>query len=204
MKIKRAYKILVISSALLLAGMPALNAAPNSQTYSGVDDQVVSITPFKDSMIVTAEYQGDTNFIVYPVDGTGKRGFSWFNEIDSWSGQIFQGSSSKPWVAFQVKTQGDWSITIAPLSSAQVINPKSHSGSGAQVFKFNVIPKGLRKLSITHDGDSNFFVRPISNKGKQGFSMVNEIGAYDGTVLLPSNTAYLSIVGDGNWTIALK
>lgn len=179
-------------------------AAPKTQTFSGSDDEVVTMTPFKDPVLVTATYEGDSNFIVYPVDGSGKRGFSWFNEIDSWSGRIFQIGVTKPWAAFAVETTGNWTITISPLSTAKVINPKSYSGSGADVIKFNKASKGLKKLTVTHDGESNFFVRPISSKGRQGFSLVNEIGEYSGTTLLPNDTLYLAIIGDGNWTISVK
>lgn len=193
-------------AALLMASSflyPA-SAAPKTQNFNGSNDQVVTISAFKDPVLVTATYEGESNFIVYPVDASGKRGFSWFNEIDSWSGRIFQPGVTKPWAAFAVETEGDWTITISPISTAKVINPKSYSGSGADVVKFSTASKGLKKLTVTHDGESNFFVRPISSKGKQGFSLVNEIGEYKGTTLLPNDTLYLAIIGDGNWTISVK
>lgn len=194
------FSVIVLAVALL---NPA-SAAPKTQTFSGTDDEVVTLSPFKDAVLITATYEGDSNFIVYPVDGSGKRGFSWFNEIDSWSGRVFQGSVTKPWAAFAVETTGDWTVTISPLSTAKVVNPKSYSGSGADVIKFSKASKGLKKLTVTHDGESNFFVRPINSKGRQGFSLVNEIGEYNGTTLLPNDTLYLAIIGDGNWTISIK
>lgn len=194
------FSVIVLAVALL---NPA-SAAPKTQTFSGTDDEVVTLSPFKDAVLITATYEGDSNFIVYPVDGSGKRGFSWFNEIDSWSGRVFQGSVVKPWAAFAVETTGDWTVTISPLSTAKVVNPKNYSGSGADVIKFSKASKGLKKLTVTHDGESNFFVRPISSKGRQGFSLVNEIGEYNGTTLLPNDTLYLAIIGDGNWTISIK
>lgn len=194
------FSVMVLAVALL---NPA-SAAPKTQTFSGTDDEVVTLSPFKDAVLITATYEGDSNFIVYPVDGSGKRGFSWFNEIDSWSGRIFQGSVAKSWAAFAVETTGDWTVTISPLSTAKVVNPKSYSGSGADVIKFSKASKGLKKLTVTHDGESNFFVRPINSKGRQGFSLVNEIGEYNGTTLLPNDTLYLAIIGDGNWSISVK
>ena len=192
--------IMILATSILYPSY----AAPETQTFSGTDDEVITVSAFKDPVLVTATYEGESNFIVYPVDSSGKRGFSWFNEIDSWSGRVFQPGVTKAWAAFAVETQGDWTITISPLSSAKVINPKSYSGSGADVIKFNKASKGLKKLTVTHDGESNFFVRPISSKGKQGFSLVNEIGEYNGTTLLPNDTLYLAVIGDGNWTISVK
>ena len=206
MKVTKYRKSSVLLSIFVLT-VSLLNpasAAPKMQTFSGTDDEVVTLAPFKDPVLVTATYEGDSNFIVYPVDGSGKRGFSWFNEIDSWSGRIFQIGVSKPWAAFAVETTGDWTITISPLSTAKVVNPKSYSGSGADVIKFSKASKGLKKITVTHDGESNFFVRPINSKGRQGFSLVNEIGEYNGTTLLPNDTLYLAIIGDGNWTISVK
>jgi hypothetical protein len=199
-RIKSILLVFIVTFSLV---SPA-SAAPKTQSFSGTDDEVITVIPFKDSVLVTATYEGESNFIVYPVDGTGKRGYSWFNQIDSWSGRIFQQNVTKPWAAIAVQTVGDWSITITPLSSAKVVNPKSYSGSGSDVIKFNKASKGLKKLTVTHNGDSNFFVRPISSKGKQGYSLVNEIGAYSGTTLLPSGTLYLAIIGDGDWTISVN
>lgn len=202
-RMQRIKSILLVFIVTFSLVSPA-SAAPKTQSFSGTDDEVITVIPFKDSVLVTATYEGESNFIVYPVDGTGKRGYSWFNQIDSWSGRIFQQNVTKPWAAIAVQTVGDWSITITPLSSAKVVNPKSYSGSGSDVIKFNKASKGLKKLTVTHNGDSNFFVRPISSKGKQGYSLVNEIGAYSGTTLLPSGTLYLAIIGDGDWTISVN
>ena len=66
------------------------------------------------------------------------------------------------------------------------------------------LPKAAKRgtrVTLTHDGESNFIVRPLKTSGKAGMSVVNEIGTYQGTRLLPSGTKYLEIDADGAWTV---
>jgi len=81
---------------------------------------------------------------------------------------------------------------------------KSGSGIGDVVFRFPKQTKGLTRMTLTHDGESNFIVKPISTKGDDGFSLVNEIGAYEGTVRVPAGTKYIWVQADGNWNYKIK
>lgn len=201
---KRLVTHLVLVLVASCFSVSSASAALKSQTFSGSDDNVVTIKGFKEAAIITAEYEGEDNFIVRPIDTNGEQSFSWFNEIDSWSGTVYQAPSTKTWAAFSVETVGTWKITISPISSAPQVNFKKFSGSGSQVVKFKSPSKGLKRATITHSGDSNFVVLPIENSGKRRFSMVNEIGAYSGTTLLPNGTRYLAIVADGDWKVSIK
>ena len=174
------------------------------QTFSGVDDDVITIKPFKEAAIIIGQYTGEDNFIVHPVDSAGRQGMSWFNEIADWSGTVYQAPSSKSWAGFAVKAIGEWTITIAPITSAPLVNPKSFADNGTKVVKFNKTSTGLKKMTAKHSGEGNFIVIPINSKGSRSFSGVNEIGQYSGTTLLPSGTLYLAVIADGDWTISIK
>ena len=191
-------------SLVLAASMQPATAASSVQKFSGTDDSVITIPTLKVPVIVTASYIGSENFIVHPVYSSGREGYSWMNEIGDWNGTIFQEADRAGFAAISVKTVGDWTIQIAPLASAPVVNPKQYTGHGMQVIKFAKPSSGLKKISLTHAGEANFIVHPINAKGGQGFSMINEIADYHGSVLLPSGTQYLAIVADGEWTISVK
>lgn len=196
------FTALVIIAGFLSA--PSASSAIKTQTFSGTDDSVITIKSFKEAAIITAEYQGEDNFIVRPIDNDGESGSSWFNEIESWAGTVYQEPSSRAWAAFSVETVGEWKITISPISSAPKVNSKKFSGTGSQVVNLGSSSKGLKRATIKHSGESNFVVLPIESSGKRGFSMVNEIGNYSGTTLLPRGTRYLAIVADGDWNVSIK
>ena len=201
---KHLVKLTVLTLLVSVLSAPVATAAMKSQTFTGTDDNVITIKSFKEAAIITAEYEGEDNFVVRPLDANGEQGSSWFNEIDSWSGTVYQAPSTKAWAGFTVETVGTWKITISPISSAPQVNSKKFSGSGVQVVKFSAVSKGLKRATITHSGESNFVVLPIENSGKRKFSMVNEIGNYSGTTLLPQGTRYMAIVADGDWNVSIK
>lgn len=202
--VKRLINVAVLILIASTLTVPSASAAMKAQTFSGSDDSVITIKSFKEAAIITAEYEGEDNFIVKPLDSNGDSGVSWVNEIDTWSGTVYQAPSTRAWAAFSVETVGTWKITIAPISSAPSVSSKKFSGEGFKVVKFSSSSKGLKRATIQHSGESNFVVLPIDSTGKRGISMVNEIGAYSGTTLLPRGTRYLAIQADGAWSVSIK
>jgi hypothetical protein len=53
---------------------------------------------------------------------------------------------------------------------------------------------------MTHSGQGNFIVYGFSAGGGQDL-LVNEIGAYSGTVRLTDGTSLVSVQADGSWSI---
>ena len=202
--LKRLINVAVLMLIASTLNVSSASAAMKAQTFSGSDDSVITIKSFKEAAIITAEYEGEDNFIVKPLDSNGDSGVSWVNEIDTWSGTVYQAPSTRAWAAFSVETVGTWKITIAPISSAPSVSSKKFSGEGFKVVKFSSSSKGLKRATIQHSGESNFVVLPIDSTGKRGISMVNEIGAYSGTTLLPRGTRYLAIQADGAWSVSIK
>ena len=202
--LKRLINVAILILIASTLTVPSASAAMKAQTFSGSDDSVITIKSFKEAAIITAEYEGEDNFIVKPLDSNGDSGVSWVNEIDTWSGTVYQAPSTRAWAAFSVETVGTWKITIAPISSAPSVSSKKFSGEGFKVVKFSSSSKGLKRATIQHSGESNFVVLPIDSTGKRGISMVNEIGAYSGTTLLPRGTRYLAIQADGAWSVSIK
>lgn len=105
-------------------------------------------------------------------------------------------------VAAQAST---WAQAAAPAP----IKSATYRGSGdiVLVIQRTRLP-GI--LTLTHDGTSNFIVTPIDLAGKDGLTLVNAIGRYQGT--RPFNTDYFSAAGisglqiqaDGPWTLTVR
>lgn len=193
---------LILAAATALVAPASAQAAP--QIYTGSGDAVVDITPIKKASILKVSFTGDSAFIVRPIDSTGKEGISLVLEIGPFEGTVFQSAVSKAVVALSVKAEGDWTIEVSPIAAAPVVATKNVSGTGSAVVKWAKPSTGYKKIAFTHDGEGAFVVRPIDAKGKERFSMILNVGAYDGSVLLPSGTQYLKITADGDWTFNVK
>lgn len=97
----------------------------------------------------------------------------------------------------EVTASGSWTLTAGPLSSARRISGGRALGSGDDV----VLLDGTGRMTITHDGESNF---AVLSHGDGRDLLVNEIGRYSGTVLVSSDALLVEIGADGNWTLDLN
>jgi hypothetical protein len=76
------------------------------------------------------------------------------------------------------------------------------------VFEFSVPNNEPAVVGLTHDGSSNFIVHSYTANNESVDSLVNEIGAYQGT--RPMNffegdgVGLLEVQADGNWTITAR
>jgi hypothetical protein len=79
-------------------------------------------------------------------------------------------------------------------------------GQGDSVQQIAIPDGGSSGIAtISHDGGSNFAIWALDASLQQLDLLVNTIGTYQGTVLLPAEgTTALEIKADGNWTIEVK
>jgi len=207
------------TSILLVAGLSAAPVAQATspmkgapQGTSGTGDGVPGLKAINEPVIITLTHDGASNFIVQPVGRDGEDGLTWVNEIGPYSGTTFQSmggfistfDKKNPIVAADVMADGNWTMQIRKLKAAPKKRLKRGSGAGDAVIRFPKPTKGLTRMTLTHNGDSNFIVQPIDRKGDDGISMVNEIGQYKGTVRVPAGTKYLWIIADGEWSYRTK
>jgi hypothetical protein len=104
-------------------------------------------------------------------------------------------------VAFQIVSDGAWTIVIKPTTAARVWDPTTKlSGRGDDVVLVRPPSSGLTTLWITHDGRSGFDVvaHPMSTSYAR---IVMAIGHYEAAVDLPDGTVILTVEADGAWTI---
>ncbi|MFC7847080.1 hypothetical protein ACFUTU_01240 [Arthrobacter sp. NPDC057388] len=88
------------------------------------------------------------------------------------------------------------------------LKPKVYSGFGDDVVAITKHDTGAEALVVQHEGPSNFAVHSLDSSLESTDLLVNEIGNYNGTVLLDggwssTETSKLEITAGGAWTITL-
>lgn len=94
----------------------------------------------------------------------------------------------------------------APPTTAAPAPPFVIQAVGDSVQEITIPDGGPTGIAtITHDGTSNYAVWALGAGLEQLDLLVNEIGPYQGTVLLPlDGAAALEITANGNWTVEVK
>ncbi len=139
-----------------------------------------------------ARYDGSSNFAIVAHKG-GERVGLLVNVIGAYDGVTLLEAGDQ----LEVTGQGAWHIELRPLLGVPLLKD-TPSGHGDQVVFY---PGPAGKLTATHSGKSNFAVTIYASKGRH--LLVNDIGAYSGTVVLPAGPGFLVIEADGDWTIVL-
>lgn len=169
-------------------------------TQSGAGDNLVTLPEGVTAAMVTATHDGSMNFVVNALSVDNETtGDLLVNTIGPYSGTTVYGFNAFSEAAtLQIKADGNWTITIAPLSAAPGLAP---SGAGDGVFLFD---GAAGKLTATHDGTMNFIVQEETNGAFSTGLLINDIGAYSGTVPLSSGPSVISVRADGAWTLAAE
>jgi hypothetical protein len=168
-------------------------------TVTGVGDNIVTLPEGATAGIVTATQNGSSNFAISVIDAANQStGELLVNTIGSYGGTTNYGFNSfGDGVALEVSADGEWSITISPISAAPEL---AATGAGDAVFLYSGT---VGTLTATHDGTSNFAILEETNEAFNMGLLVNEIGPYTGTVPLSSGPSVISVSADGNWTLTV-
>jgi hypothetical protein len=95
---------------------------------------------------------------------------------------------------------------VADPGATPAFKAISLKGRGDKVAKFKTPEGAIAIATFTHSGISNFTVTSIDATGKTNELLVNEIGAYKGTVLFDDDVHSVAfrIEADGKWTATIK
>lgn len=168
-------------------------------TQSGTGDSLVTLPEGATGGIVTATHDGSSNFALSVLDATNSpTGDLLVNTIGAYTGTTAWGINALgDGIRVQVTADGNWTLTISPMGAAPALAP---AGSGDAVFLYD---SGAAALTATHDGTSNFVVIEETAELFSIGLLVNEIGAYSGTVPLSAGPSVLTVTADGGWTLTL-
>ncbi|MEE1651377.1 hypothetical protein V1260_11350 [Brachybacterium sp. J144] len=171
------------------------------QSFSGSGSDVVMLEPLGDGVFyATVTHDGSSNIALWSVDENGQNIDLLVNEIGTYEGDVALNFGEDP-AALRVEADGGWTIDLVPLREAPRWDGSSaFEGHGGTILIVEGVADGLTPVALTHDGESNFAIWAWG-EGRPDL-IVNEIGAYDGTTLLPDGSLVLQITADGGWSIS--
>lgn len=87
-----------------------------------------------------------------------------------------------------------------------IVEPIVFSGSGDSVINSISVPYGMYKVVMVNNGAHNFIVHVYKANGDRLSSLANEIGVYEGSVVLTDDIdgGILEVKSSGNWTITFE
>lgn len=166
----------------------------SAESHAGAgDDVVVTHWPARPG-IVTFECRVPGGNVAVETDGNepvlvntigSYRGSRWIN--------IHEATRTR---AFLIAAPGPWRLTITDLDAL------APSGSGAFGTGDAVVylSEEITEATITHRGQGNFIVEAAAAADEPVELVVNEIGAYHGTVPL-TGPALVQVTSAGRWSI---
>jgi hypothetical protein len=174
-------------------------------------DVIVLDNPVTGPLLLRAAHTGSRNFQVTLLDDNGDRLEGLVNEIGDYTGThavLFRDRGAAAFI--EVNADGAWSLSFDPVSSARtggVATGDVTEGIGSDVIAFAVDGPTTVSVECT-TCDSNFQVRAWGDSSR---GLVNEIGVYQGRVLVPSDTLFLEINAGpgfrsppGDWAIVVE
>jgi hypothetical protein len=179
---------------------------------SGFGDTLTTSVPLTSGLAVfTLSHDGSSNFAIwFHEESTGERLDLLVNEIGPFNGRIAIEIPVDSTYLYDVTANGNWAIEViqpTPLNWEVIEAPTELSGSGRDVRLFVLLPDGLRRITMNHDGSSNFAIWVYNSDASGRSLIVNEIGAYSGSTGLDVDGdiyAVFDIEADGNWSITVE
>jgi hypothetical protein len=172
-------------------------------TVSGNGNDVINFRiPGDVPAVLDLTHDGSSNFIVWSLDSSFSMIDLLVNEIGSYQGRrmVHGGWFSAPELVrhLDIDADGAWSITARPMSATRSMT-SSLNGTGDDIVTYD---GSAPTLTSTHNGTSNYIVWGYESNGSIAGLIVNEIGAYSGTDVIPAGTRIFDVSADGNWTFA--
>lgn len=168
---------------------------------SGRGDDVVRLDKPDVPAIVTLTHSGSSNFVVTNYDGSGNQIDLLVNEIGSYEGtRPLDFGASELTERLEIQADGSWTVLVEPISAAIPIRVPASNTTGQGDMVLLLSGSDPDTAEISHSGESNFVVQAYGNSRRL---LVNEIGNYSGTVIMPQDTLVLEVVADGRWQLAI-
>ena len=194
-------------------GGPWPNASASARSYSGVGDDVISITKPDGATsvgIATATYRGTGDFTVQGLDGNNKptngNGFIMGGHGDYVGTEMFD-----PTVAFggtvrmAIKATGPWTISIASVTATPTFAKTKISGRGEAVFNYS---GKAGSVQLNNSGTGQFAMVTLKRSaGRWDFGnlIVNQpTSPYSGTVLWPAGPTVVAVYSEGAWSANIR
>lgn len=171
------------------------------QSFSGTGNEVVMLDPLGEDVFYAAvTHDGSSNIALWSVDENGQDIDLLVNEIGGYEGEVALNFGEDP-AALRIEADGAWTIDLVHLAGAPRWDGEGvYEDRGDSVLIVDGVADGLTPVTLTHDGESNFAIWAWGESYPD--LIVNDIGAYEGTTLLPNGALVLQVDADGTWTIS--
>ncbi|MEO6532047.1 MAG: DUF4190 domain-containing protein [Pseudolysinimonas sp.] len=177
---------------------PTQAPVPADVVLSGHGDAVIKATALDgadEPGVATFTHDGSDNFTVWSLDANVNQLDLLVNTIGAYNGTVlFDKQSSQHTESLQITADGNWTVTLHSIRALRDFDT-STTGHGDNVLIYR---GNAGAATISHDGSSNF---AIWTYGDQTNLVVNEIGAYNGTVRWTKGAELVTVTADGNWSI---
>jgi hypothetical protein len=181
---------------------PTPTPIPANVAYTGTGDSVVKIAlpdGTGSAGIAAINYTGGDNFSIWSLDSNLQQQDLMVNTIGHYSGTVlFNLAEGTDAQQLQVTASGPWTITLESIRALPEFTGSTASGTGDAV----VVYRGKAGAATIHSTGSDNFV--VWEYGDQSNLLVNEIGAYNGTVVMGAGPALVEVESDGPWNIAVN
>lgn len=170
-------------------------------TESGSGDAVIAMPADSAAGLVRASHEGTANFSIQVLDASNQPTLDLLvNTIGAYTGITaygLNGDLGSPGVTLQITADGPWTVAFGPMSYSADLPT---AGAGDDVFLYS---GDASTLAFTHDGSANFTVVEYTDGGIGMGLLVNEIGAYTGTVPISAGPSVIRVNADGGWGATL-
>jgi hypothetical protein len=182
---------------------------PEPIVLSGTGDSVVDVEKWRGLAIAHITYTGAGNFSLWNYGEDNEKIDMMVNTIGSYEGTLpLDFLDIQQTSRFEIEASGQWEIQIIPFDDIRVVEvPGIVEGVGDD---YVAVVGGGKPDTLVIDGSQNQGNFVIWGYGIDRDLLVNEIGSYTGTVLVPSHiptandVLVLVIQADGNWSIDVK
>lgn len=170
-------------------------------SFSESSDDVITLPEGASAGIVIVTHEGDGHFAITGLDASNPSTAELLvNTVGSYAGTTAWGISALgDAVSLQVTASGSWSVELAPMSSATILDTSSE-GSGDQVLLYG---GDAGTMAISNDGAGHFAVQQDTGSAFEFGLLVNEIGPYSGNVAVSAGPSVIMVTSDGSWSLAI-
>jgi hypothetical protein len=181
---------------------PVAPVVPADTTYSGTGDSVIAVVlpdGVDNPSVATLSHTGKRNFAVWSLDTAMAHQDLLVNTIGAYAGTVtVDFKSGEHTSSLEINADGPWTVTFHSLKALREFAGATASGSGDDVLVYR---GKAGAAAITNAGERNF---AVWSYGSSTDLLVNEIGAYTGTVRWMAGNSVIAVTSSGAWTITVQ
>jgi hypothetical protein len=172
---------------------------PSDKTYEGRGNKTVKISLNEDYLhIAKVTHDGASNVMVETVDDGGDSSNLVVNEVGDYDGLRPLDFDREQPTGLKIRADGRWKVTVMVADKAPRWTGKASGKAGAAVLR--VDPKAAdQDVRFTHKGRSNCTLIVRADRGYD--LLVNDIGRYNGDMIVPTGTHFIEIESSGTWSL---